>query len=56
MEKFGHVLADEKVTLQWLMNSDMVKPEKLGHLYLVYHFPVPLRYIDYITISISYLG
>ena len=24
------------------MNSDMGKPEKFGHLYLVYHFTVPL--------------
>ena len=24
------------------MNSDMVKPEILGHLHLVYHFTVPL--------------
>ena len=25
------------------MNSDMAKPEKFGHLHLVYHFTVPLR-------------
>ena len=25
------------------MNSNMVKPEKFGHLHLVYHFTVPLR-------------
>ena len=24
------------------MKSDMVKPEKFGHLHLVYHFTVPL--------------
>ena len=24
------------------MNSNMVKPEKIGHLHLVYHFTVPL--------------
>ena len=24
------------------MNSSMVKPEKFGHLYLVYHFTIPL--------------
>ena len=24
------------------MNSDMGKPEKFAHLYLVYHFKVPL--------------
>ena len=40
--KFGHVLAEKKVTLQWLMNSNMVKHEKFGHLHLVYHFTVPL--------------
>ena len=27
------------------MNSDMVKPEKPGHLDLVYHFTVPLKTI-----------
>ena len=27
------------------MNSDMVKPEKFGHLHLVYHFTVPLKYV-----------
>ena len=40
--KFGHVLAEKKVTLWWLMNSSMVKPEKFGHLHLVYHFTIPL--------------
>ena len=25
------------------MNSDMVKPEKFGHLHLVYHFTVPSK-------------
>ena len=25
------------------MNSDMVKPEKVGYLHLVYHFTVPLN-------------
>ena len=25
------------------MNSNMVKPEKFGHLHLVYHFTVPLN-------------
>ena len=25
------------------MNADMVKPEKFGHLHLVYHSAVPLR-------------
>ena len=31
--KFGHVLAEKKVTLSWLMNSNMAKPEKFGHLH-----------------------
>ena len=39
--KFGHVLPKKKVNF-WLMNSNMVKPEKFGHLHLVYHFTVPL--------------
>ena len=28
------------------MNSDIVKPEKFGHLHLVDHFTVPLMIID----------
>ena len=28
------------------MNSDMVKPEKFGHLHLVYHFTVPLKWCN----------
>ena len=28
------------------MNSDMVKPEKFGHLDLVYHFTVPLMFLN----------
>ena len=32
------------------MNSSMVKPEKFGHLHLVYHFTVPLN----ILLSKSY--
>ena len=43
LEKFGDVLAKKKVTLSWLMNSNMVKPEEFDHLHLVYHFTVPLR-------------
>ena len=27
------------------MNSNMVKPEKFGHLHLVYHFAVPLTFL-----------
>ena len=40
--KFGHVLLEKKVTFLWLMSSNMVRPEKVGHLHLVYHFTVPL--------------
>ena len=25
------------------MNSNMVKPEKFGHLHLFYHFTIPLK-------------
>ena len=32
----------EKSNFIMIMNSNMVKPEKVGHLYLVYHFTVPL--------------
>ena len=39
----GHVLAEKKVTLWWLMNSNMVKPEQFDHLHLVYHSKIPLR-------------
>ena len=28
------------------MNSDTIKPEKFGHLHLVYHFTVPLTVIE----------
>ena len=42
-EKPGTVLADKKVTLSWLVNSNMVKPEKFDYFHLVYHFTVPLR-------------
>ena len=42
-EKFGDVLAEKKLTLSRLVNSDMIKPEKFDHLHLVYHFTVPLK-------------
>ena len=42
-ENIGDVLAEKKVTLSWLTNSDMVNPEKLDHLHLVYYFTVPLN-------------
>ena len=41
--KVGDVFADRKATLPWLMNSNMVKPEKFDQLHLVYHFTVPLK-------------
>ena len=43
-EKFEDVLTEKKVTLL-LVNSNMVTPEKCHHLYLVYHFTVPLNKI-----------
>ena len=45
--KFGDVLAEKKVTLSRLMNSNMVKPEKYHHLHLVYHFTVPLNFVNF---------
>ena len=42
-EKFGDILAKKKVTLSWLLNSNMVKPEKFDHLDLVYYFTVHLN-------------
>ena len=53
--KFGDVLAEKKVTVSWLMISNMVKPQKFGHLYLVYHFTVPLSWkkFDFKNICIS---
>ena len=38
----GDVLPLKKVTLSWLMNSNMVKHGKFDHLHLVYHFTVSL--------------
>ena len=35
------------------MNSGMVKPEKFGHLYLVYHFTVPLKNGEVSEIQLS---
>ena len=43
VRKFEYVLAEKKVTLSWLMNFNMVKPEKLDHFHLFYHFTVPLK-------------
>ena len=34
----------KKVTLLWLMNSNMVKPKKFDHLHVVYHFIIPLTF------------
>ena len=45
------------------MNSDMVQPEKFGHLHLVYHFAAPLMielylhtkiYLDYFPRRLKY--
>ena len=33
-DKYGHVLAEGKVSLLWLMNLEMVKPEQFDHLHL----------------------
>ena len=41
-EKFEDVFAEKKVTLSWLVNSNMVKPEKFDHFHLVYHLTVSL--------------
>ena len=40
--KIGDILAEKKVILSWLVNSNMVKPEKTDDLHLVYHFTVTL--------------
>ena len=37
-KKFGDILAEKNVTLSWLVNSKKVKPKKIDHLHLVYHF------------------
>ena len=42
--KFGHVLAEKKVTLWWLIDSNMVKPKKVGHLHLAYPLAYPLNF------------
>ena len=39
-KKYGDVLAEGKITLLWLVNSNMVTPEQFDHLYLVHHFTV----------------
>ena len=51
--KFGDVLAKKNVMLSWLVNSNMVKPERFDLLHLVYHFTVPLR--NHTTFGIIYL-
>ena len=47
-EKFGDVLAEGKVTLLWLMKSNMVKPEQFDHLHLLYHLTAPLKILFFI--------
>ena len=39
-KKFGDVLAEGKITLLWLVNSNIVTTEQFDHIYLVYHFTV----------------
>ena len=66
VRKFGDVLAEKKVTLSWLVNSNMVKLEKYDHHHLVYYFKVPLNYykiyskniVDSIILNtkLAYLG
>ena len=34
VKKFGDVLAKKKVTCSWLVNSNIVKPEKFNHIHL----------------------
>ena len=51
-EKFGDVLAKEKVTLSWLVNSNMIKPENIDHLHLFYHFTVLLMLVSAIFYQI----
>ena len=41
-EKNLEILEETKVTLSWLMNSNMVKTEKFDHLHLAYQFKVLL--------------
>ena len=52
-EKFGDVLTEKKVTLSWLINSNMVKPKKCDHLHLVHHFTAPLNHPIYASTVIS---
>ena len=42
-KEVGKILVEKKVTLLWLINSHMVKPEKFDHLQSVYYFTVPLH-------------
>ena len=55
MGKFGDVLAEKRVTLSWLVNSNMAKLEKFDHLHLVYHFTVSLRSIHIVFWNIGYV-
>ena len=36
------IVAEKKVTLNWLTNSNQVKPEKYNHLHLDYDFTITL--------------
>ena len=47
VEKIWWCSCWEKVTLSWLVNSNMIKPEKFDHFHLVYHFTIPLSHSRY---------
>ena len=53
-EKFGDVLAEKKLTLSRLVNSDMIKPEKFDHLHLVYHFTALSKIMSDYCLTRSY--
>ena len=42
--KSGNVLAKKKVTLSWLINSNVIKPEEFDHLHLFCHFTVLFKW------------
>ena len=52
--KWGKFKDLKKVTLSGLTNSNMVKPEKFDHLYLVCQFTVPLIMQNLRQVSVLY--
>ena len=52
--KFGDALAEKKVILSWLINLNMVKPEKFDHLHFAYHFTVPFMLLSTLAIFSSW--